>query len=74
MTPEPITHSIVYWGRRSGAVTKGPTKYDREAGYRFIRAVQRDKGRRKNSGPVGRRKTRWYQGKFRSGYHTEKKS
>lgn len=74
MNPERIIHKIVRWGRRAGAVTRGPSTYSREAGYRFIRAVQRAAGRNQNGGPVGRRKMRWYQGRFRSGYRSEKAS
>lgn len=68
MNPEPIVHKIVRWGRRAGSIARGG-KFP--AGYLFIRAYQKAAGRTSNGGPVGRRKLRWYQGRFKSGYRKE---
>jgi hypothetical protein len=64
-----IIHKIVRWGQRRGSIGTGSKGIP--VGYRFIRARQRGVGKRKNSGPVGRNKTRWYQGAFYSGYKKE---
>lgn len=69
MQPEVIVHKIVRWGQRRGNISTGNKGIP--AGYLFIRAFQRAVGKRKNSDKCGRRKTRWYQGRFRSGYRKE---
>jgi hypothetical protein len=69
MQPIQSIHKICRWGRRRGSVGTGSKGIP--VGYLYIRAFQRSVGKRKNSGPVGRNKTRWYQGAFYSGYKKE---
>lgn len=69
MQPEMIVHKCMYWGRRSGSISNGAKGM--AVGTRFIRAYQKAAGRTSNGGPSGRRRTRWYQGRYRSGYRKE---
>ena len=67
--PVHIIHKRVRWGQRRGSVGTGSKGIP--VGYLFIRAFQRAVGKRKNGGPVGKRRTRWYQQRFYSGYKKE---
>jgi hypothetical protein len=61
MTAELIVPKIVRWGRKVGQVSTGRPNIPK--GELFWMAYQKGTGS-SNSAPVGRRRTRFYQGRF----------